>query len=99
MKVHIEPAALAEAEDARDWYDAARAGLGEEFLSEFERGLQQIMDFPNAWHPVGPRARRYRLKRFPHGIVYQIRPDEILVVAVAHLHRRADYWRGRLKAR
>ncbi len=31
MRVRIAPAALAEAEDARDWYDAVRAGLGEEF--------------------------------------------------------------------
>ena len=96
MKLRIEPAALAEAEDARNWYDAVREGLGEEFLDEFDRGLRQIVDFPNAWHPVGLRARRYRLNRFPYGIVYQIRPDEILVVAVAHLHRRADYWRSRI---
>ena len=46
MRVHIAPAALAEAEDARNWYDAVRVGLGEEFLEELDRGLRQIVDFP-----------------------------------------------------
>jgi hypothetical protein len=37
MKMRIEPTALAEAEDAGAWYEAAREGLGEEFLDEFDR--------------------------------------------------------------
>jgi hypothetical protein len=37
------------------------------------------------------------LKRFPYGIVYQIRGDEISIVAVAHLHRQPGYWSERLK--
>jgi len=97
MKVRIEPAALAEAEEARDWYEAVREGLGAEFLDAFDRGVRQVVDFPNAWHPISRRARRYRLGRFPYGIVYQVRADEILIIAVSHLHRRGTYWHKRLK--
>jgi hypothetical protein len=28
MKLRLEPAALGEADDAREWYEAAREGLG-----------------------------------------------------------------------
>lgn len=97
MKIVIEPAALTEADDARKRYEAVREGLGVEFLDELDRGFRQIADFPNAWHRVGPRTRRYRLDRFPYGIVYQVRANEILVIAIAHLHRRPGYWRKHLK--
>jgi len=29
-------------------------------------------------------------------LIYQIRGDEILIVAVAHLRRDATYWRNRI---
>jgi hypothetical protein len=31
------------------------------------------------------------------GLIYTIDNGDILVLAVAHLHRRPDYWRDRLK--
>ena len=52
-------------------------------------------DFPR--HPLAEGIRRYRLSRFPYGLIYTINNDDILVLAVAHLHRlRPDYWRDRL---
>jgi hypothetical protein len=35
--------------------------------------------------------------RFPYGLIYALDDGDILVLAVAHLHRRPDYWRDRLK--
>jgi hypothetical protein len=31
----------------------------------------------------------------PYGLVYQVRSDKILILAVMHLSRRPDYWRDR----
>jgi plasmid stabilization system protein ParE len=97
MKVRILPAAEAEIEEAAEWYEAARRGLAAEFVREVDAGLQRVAESPNAWHPLSQRLRRYRLHRFPYGIIYQVRKNEILVIAVAHLHRRPEYWRNRLK--
>ncbi len=41
--------------------------------------------------------RRCRLSRFPYGLIYTIDNGDVLELAVAHLHRRPDYWRERLK--
>jgi toxin ParE2 len=68
-----------------------------QFVREVDAGLQRVAESPNAWHPLSQRLRRYRLNRFPYGIIYQVRKNEILVIAVAHLHRRPEYWRHRLK--
>jgi hypothetical protein len=42
------------------------------------------------------KTRWYILERFPFGIVYLERQDEIVVIAVSHLSRRRDYWLSRL---
>lgn len=97
MRVSILPAARVEIEEAAKWYAAAREGLTAEFLNEVDAGLRQVADFPHAWRPLSQRVRRYRLNRFPYGIVYQVRQEEVLIVAVAHLHRYPEYWRHRLE--
>ena len=48
------------------------------------------------WQALTARTRRYVITRFPYGIVYQIRANEILVVAVMHLKRQPDYWIDRI---
>jgi plasmid stabilization system protein ParE len=95
MKWHIQAAAEAEVEEATRWYEAIREGLGAEFLDEFDAGIQRIAEFPHAWHPLGGSTRQHRLNRFPYGIIYQVREDEIVIFAVAHLHRQPGYWRKR----
>jgi plasmid stabilization system protein ParE len=82
--------------DAVRYYEAQRPGLGAEFRDEIRSTLERIERFPEAWRPLSQNTRRCRTHRFPYGIIYQVRPDEILVVAVAHLHRRPDYWKDRI---
>jgi hypothetical protein len=40
-------------------------------------------------------ARRYLVRRFPYGIFYEVRPHEIKVLAVYHLHRDPAGWAAR----
>jgi hypothetical protein len=42
-------------------------------------------------------SRRCRFNRFPYGLVYQVIDDEILILAVMHLHRYPTYWDHRQK--
>jgi toxin ParE2 len=98
MTLRIEAAAQQELEEAAEWYAAIRPALAAEFLAEFDHGIRMIVQAPNAWHPVDPNLRRYRLDRFPYGIIYHPGATEIVVIAIGHLHRHPDYWRGRLKA-
>jgi hypothetical protein len=92
----LEPAAQ-ELDEAVSWYNAQVQGLGDAFLVEVLRVVSLIERYPRAWHPLGESTRRCRLSRFPYGVVYAVEPEEILIVALAHLHRRPDYWRGRLR--
>jgi toxin ParE2 len=57
----------------------------------------RIVRYPDAWQPLGEDIRRYRLSRFPYGVIYAIESGDIVVLAIAHLHRKPDYWRDRLQ--
>lgn len=92
----IHPAALNELVEAASYYDARKPGLGREFDEAVHAALLEIADHPTRWPRLLENVRRYRLKRFPYGIVYRVRADAIDVVAVMHLHRRTGYWMDRL---
>ena len=78
-------------------YEEDRPGLGAEFHDEVNNALDRIEQMPFAWSRLGKDVRVCRTKRFPYGLIYQIREDEAVIIAVMHLHRRPGYWRKRLK--
>jgi plasmid stabilization system protein ParE len=86
-----------ELDQAVRWYEAQAPGLGNAFLIEVLSAADRIARFPEAWHPLGEGVRRCRLSRFPYALIYAIDNRDILVLAVAHLHHRPDYWRDRLQ--
>lgn len=79
--------------------EVQRAGLGRDFALEIEAGLAKISLLLHGWRKLGPRVRRYRLRRSPYGLVYAPLRSEIVIVIVAvmHLHRKPGYWRPRLQ--
>lgn len=82
--------------EAIDYLNSESEGLGYEFAAEVKSTLERIIQFPNAWHPLSERTRRCRTKRFPYSIVYQLRQDKILIIAVMHMHREPQKWKSRL---
>ena len=97
MTVRLLEIAEIEPDEAIHWYSEQAPGLGDAFLIEVLSAADRIARFPGAWHPLGEGVRRCRLSRFPYGLIYTIDEGDILVLAVAHLHRRPDYWRDRLQ--
>jgi toxin ParE2 len=78
------------------FYESQRKGLGREFRDEIQSTLERIKRLPGAWHPLSKNTRRCRTHRFPYGVIYQETSGEILVVAIAHLHRKPGYWQDRI---
>lgn len=99
MNIRLLEPAQAELDDAVDWYSKQAPGLGDVFLLEALKTLKLMTQFPHAWHPLGLSIRRCRLNRFPYSVIYSIEDDELLVIAVAHQHRKPRYWRSRLDSR
>jgi plasmid stabilization system protein ParE len=90
--------ALAEAEAAARWYAERSATAAVAFSDELDAAESAIARLPD----VGPRfddgTRRYLLRRFPFSVIYRVESRRVLIVAVAHGHRRPGYWKSRVQA-
>lgn len=96
MKIVFHEAAQAELEETTRYYDEQQAGLGDQFATEVRLTLSRILQQPGGWTRLADQIRRCRTNRFPYGVVYVVRGDEILVLAVMHLRRKPGYWSDRL---
>lgn len=99
MNIRLLEPAQVELDEAIAWYADQAPGLGDAFLLEVLKALRLIEQFPQAWHPLSRHTRRCRLSRFPYSVIYSLDGDDLLVVAVAHQHRKPGYWRDRLQKR
>lgn len=97
MNIRLLEPAQAELDEAIAWYAEQAPGLGEAFLIETLKAFELIERFPQAWHPLSPETRRCRLRRFPYSVVYTQDGADLLVLAIAHQHRKPRYWRNRLR--
>lgn len=97
MRVRFLEVAEIELDQAISWYESQAPGLGGAFLIEVLSAVERVSSYPDAWHPLEEGLRRCRLNRFPYGLIYAVENSDILVLAVAHLHRKPGYWRDRLR--
>ncbi|MEQ8694901.1 MAG: type II toxin-antitoxin system RelE/ParE family toxin [Gammaproteobacteria bacterium] len=95
MKVRFLRPARDELREAIQYLNEQREGLGGEFLVEVRSVVDRIERHPEARAPIRNSLRRCRTRRFKYGLIYEVQGDEILVIAVANLHREPDYWRDR----
>jgi plasmid stabilization system protein ParE len=98
MNIRLLAPAADELEEAVAWYAAQAPGFEQRFIDDMRMARKRISERPDAWHPLGAGVRRYRLARFPYGLIYVVEAGEIVVLAIAHLHRKPNYWRSRLSA-
>jgi hypothetical protein len=96
MTYSFLPEARDELSEAVTNYDNAKPGLGDEFDVEVEATIQRILTFPQGWPAISKRFRQCKTKRFPYGLIYELRGDEVVIVAVAHLHRKPGFWKRRI---
>ena len=80
---------------AINYYEECKHGLGYDFSVEVHSTIERITSFPQAWTPLETDIRRCLVNRFPYGVIYAIENQEILILAVMHLHREPDYWKHR----
>ena len=88
--------ARAELAEASHYYEDRVPGLGQALIDDVEKGVEEILDHPEACERVSKKMRRKVLNRFPYGLIYAVEPDRIRIMAIAHHKRRPEYWRYRL---
>ena len=95
MVASFHDLAKVELNEAAQYYDRDSPGLGAAFVAEVERGTAAILEHPEASPIVTGAIRRRLLRRFPYGLLYRVRPEQVRILAVMNLKRRPGYWVGR----
>jgi len=93
----FHPEAEADLFRAIDYYEDVSEGLGLDFATEVYSTIGRIIAFPKAWPSIDQEVRRCQTRRFPFGILYVEERERIYILAVMHLHREPNAWRGRRK--
>jgi hypothetical protein len=94
--IFIEPAAI-ELDDAVEYYNEQLSGLGERFFDEVLHTIDVIKSFPEGWSESSENTRKAVLISFPYTLVYAIDNDTVVIIAIAHHHRKPEYWIDRAK--
>ena len=82
-------------QDAVDYYESCRDGLGAEFALEVSSALERILQYPSGWEQISENCRRCLTLRFPYELIYVIEDGYVLIVAVANQHRKPGFWKNR----
>ena len=80
-----------------EWYGQTGAVAQAAFLRALESALDQLALFPRSGAAVGrSEARQILLTGHPYWLVYALRGNTIVLLALAHTSRRPRYWKKRL---
>ena len=96
MIIRFTPEADAELTDARVWYSHQRKDLDLEFMQCIDDVLSSVARNPHMFPFVYRELRRAVVRRFPFAVFYELRSDEIQVIAVFHSRRDPELWKSRV---
>ncbi len=95
MKVEFLEPAFTEYQEAIEFYNLQSEGLGNKFIGEIDRTISIIKNYPESFTNYTKHTRKAVLSIFPYNIIYSIRNKNILITAIAHQHRKPNYWVNR----
>ncbi len=95
MTYSFHPDAELELNVAVDYYEECKINLGAEFAYEVQQTIQRILEFPQSWQKLDREIRRCLTNRFPFGVIYYHKEEEIIILAVMQLQRKPNYWKER----
>lgn len=93
--IRFHPDAEAEMIEAAAYYEAQQPGLGRRFLASVQDAVNRIVLNPKLYAVVELDVRRCLTKVFPFGVLFREHSNNIVIMAVMHLHRDPDYWKNR----
>ncbi|MBN1655079.1 MAG: type II toxin-antitoxin system RelE/ParE family toxin [Deltaproteobacteria bacterium] len=101
LPIRVLNEARREFAQAVQWYLQQQPSLANDLANEYIACVERANEFPTTGTLVtNQRAkfevRRFLLDRFPYAVIMACLKEELVVVAVAHQHRKPGYWRKRL---
>ncbi len=91
----IAPEAQQDVDEAFNWYEDHRSGLGEEFLNCVDACIHFICRTPKLSPKIHMEFRRALVRRFPYAIFYEYVGGKVFVYSIFHTSQNPQKWRHR----
>ena len=95
LPVIFRPEARAEFDEAYDWYEGQRVGLGEAFADQVQVVLDRIAATPGIHAAVFGTVRKAVVVRFPYCVFYREEAWCVRILSVFHTRRDPRIWQSR----
>jgi len=92
FNIEISEYVHSEIDDAREFYNLQKNGLGDDFKYDVFMAITNIAIFPTLYPNINTNVKRCLLHRFPYSIFYAIREQSVVILSVAHQHRKPRYF-------
>jgi toxin ParE1/3/4 len=99
FKISFILPAVDDVEDAKQWYNSKQTGLGDEFVEEVERTVDNIQNNPYQFPKKHQSVRQAQTNRFPYLISFIIEKIEVIILSVLHGGRNPKILKKRYKDR
>ena len=96
LPLRLLPEARTEFDNAADWYERQRTGLGLAFVGRVRDVFTRVTANPPIHAAVYQDVRKAVVKKFPYVVLYREEPTEVIVVAVFHTSRDPSIWQSRV---
>jgi plasmid stabilization system protein ParE len=87
LKVAFTSAARRDRREAEAWYRRRSRAAVDSFIQELDAALRFIGEYPEGAPVFAPGSRGKTLAHFPFSVVYDIKPDRIVVMAIVDERR------------
>lgn len=91
VQLQISKQAFLEIEESKEYYNLQKMHLGDDFKWDVQKCFDRIVATPNLYPNIDKNIKRVLLHRFPFSIFYSITSGVILILSVAHQHRKPKY--------
>ena len=82
LSIVLRRAAQSEFDEAADWYEQQRRGLGRDFVRQVQAVFNRLRRVPKQFPIVFENARQALVERFPDSVLFVVEPKRIVVLAV-----------------
>ena len=87
----LQSEAVIDIQEAFEWYEGQKSGLGLEFKTEIKEGFEKICNHQLYYSAINNRFRRLKINRFPYLIVYELDELSVLIVAIKHTSKKFKF--------
>ena len=96
--IRITEEAREDIDEAVEWYDEQKSGLGDLFLQRLNESFSAIQQNPASFKRVYRQLRQSALKKFPYVVLYKVENNIILIYCVFHTSKDPKKKLKRLKS-